>query len=433
MAANQDAAASVVGSKNRTRCHSGTGDAEHRRFLMTHHTADSTAYTKRLRRRANIVLVVIVFLAPIAIIGARQSVDLMRITPEKWADKSHVGRIQFDQFRDHFEGNDVVYVSWHGCTIDDPRLNRLGEQLLAANRLPEHPGVSPFERVVTGPGTLQRMMGPPTRLTRDTALDRLEGFLVGPDHKTSCAVVVLTYEGNERRRSSIEHLKSVACDVASLSPDELIVAGPPNDGVAIDAESVRGVNVFSTGATIVAAILCCWCLRAWRLSALVIGVACLGQAIVLAAIHYSGMTLDAILIVSPALIFVLTVSAGIHFINYFQAQPASATPEQAIRGAMNEGWRPCWMATATTAVGLCSLAISGIAPVAAFGQFSAAALLMSVGLLMCVLPNAVCPAECSVSCRMQCVNGLRRDSAKLQRIVRLRSGESGVWCRQILV
>ena len=91
------------------------------------------------------------------------------------------------------------------------------------------------------------------------------------------------------------------------------------------------------------------------------------------------------------------------------------------------------MATATTAVGLCSLAISGIAPVAAFGQFSAAALLMSVGLLMCVLPNAVCPAECSVSCRMQCVNGLRRDSAKLQRIVRLRSGESGVWCRQILV
>lgn len=343
----------------------------------------------RIRRRARIAGLIAAILIPVVVIGARSSIDSMRITPEKWVPEGDPQRQAFEKFRQEFEGNDIVYVSWDGCTVDDNRLARLDADLRRSNRLPAQSDVRPFERVITGFRSLRQMQEAPLRLTREEALTRLEGFLIGADRRTTCAVVVLTFAGNEHRRASIEHLKQVAVSATGLSSDALIFAGPPHDGVAIDTESVRGVNVYSTGATIVAAILCWWCLKAWRISAIVIGISCLGQGVVLSAVWFSGMTLDAILIVSPALVFVLTVSAGIHFVNYYQHQSGLLSHEEAVLRALDEGWRPCWIATLTTAAGLCSLAVSRVAPVAAFGMVSAAGLLVTVSLLMCIIPDAL--------------------------------------------
>lgn len=345
---------------------------------------------KRLKTRAIAAIIVAAAVIPFAVHGARQSIEHMRIAPEKWVAESDPQRQQFEQFRRDFEGNDVVYLSWDGCTIDNPVLSQLSERLMAENQLPDNAEVFPFERILTGPDVLKTLTGHPVRLSREEALNRLSGFLVGADEVTSCAVVVLTYDGNEHRAASIKHLLNLATDVTGLTADKLVVVGPPHDGVAIDVESVRGVNIFSTGATIVAAALCCWFLRVWQISALVIGLACLGQGFVLALVHYSGMTLDAILIVSPALVFVLTVSAGIHFVNYFQQQSHDLATEQAVQTALVEGWKPCWISVLTTAFGLSSLMISGIAPVAAFGWISAAGLLFSIALLMNILPDALC-------------------------------------------
>ncbi len=343
---------------------------------------------KRFRLRANVAIAVIVLLVPVVIHGARSSVDGMRITPEKWASPENPQRQLFDRFRHEFEGNDVVYVSWEGCTLDDPRLAKLETSLLQGNKLAEI-GVIPFERVVTGAGTVQQMTERPLSLSRSDAAKRLEGFLVGPDQRTSCAVVVLTYDGNEHRRESIAHLLEITKSTTGLNADSIVIAGPPHDGVAIDDESVRGVNLFGALSTLVAAIFCFYCLRSWRIAGVILGLACLGQGIVLAGIYYAGYTLDAVLIVAPPLIFVLTVSAGIHFVNYYRAQPETIDVELALRNAWAEGWKPCVLATLTTAVGLCSLSVSRVTPIAVFGGFSAAGLILTVTLLMCVLPDAI--------------------------------------------
>ena len=346
-------------------------------------------FAAKLKRRATVAIVLMVVAIPFAIHGARQSVEQMRITPEKWISTSHPQRQEFEQFRMDFEGNDVVFVSWEDCTLSDPRLTELQYELRSNNLLPDNPDVTPFEQVLTGTESLAEMTSGSLRLEEEEAIDRLGGFLVGADGTTSGAVIVLSYNGNEYRDQSIEQILNVAENATDLSRDEIIIAGPPHDGVVIDAESVRGVNLYGAFSTLVAAIVCLWCLKSWKISGLIIGIAALGQGIVLSIIYYSGMTLDAILIVTPALIFVLTVSAGIHFVNYFTAQADSLDNEQALRAALEEGWKPCWLAVVTTAIGLSSLALSRIQPVAAFGAVSATGLIASVGLLMFLLPDAI--------------------------------------------
>ncbi|TWT51551.1 preprotein translocase subunit SecF [Thalassoglobus neptunius] len=353
-------------------------------------TDHTELFRRRVQKRAWVTLALIGLLVPFVIVGAIRSIDGMRITPEKWMSPTNPQRRAFEEFRRNFEGNDVVDVSWEGCTLGDPKLLLLQNELMARNTLPDLPEVVPFERVLTGPGVLEQMTSPPLGLSTEDAIQRLTGVLVGPDQETSCALVVLTYDGNEARKKSLEHLLNVSQDVTGFSEEELIVAGPPHDGVAIDAESLQGINFYGTLSTLVAAILCIVCLRSWRISGLIIGIACLGQGLVLAAVYFSGLTLDAVLIVAPPLVFVLTVSAGVHFCNYYFAQSNLLPPIPAVEAAMREGWAPCCLAAITTAVGLSSLSVSGIAPVAAFGRISACGLLVTVTILIGVLPDALC-------------------------------------------
>lgn len=359
------------------------------------------ALRTQFKRRARWGLLLICTLLPFVIHGARASVDGMRITPETWVSREHPQRQVFERFRTEFEGNDVLYLSWEGGTLDDPRLLQLESVLQSRNVLEVKnsagnsvssgvPGeIVPFERVLSGPGAIADLMAPPLRLPEEQAIERMTGFLIGPDGETSCVVVVLTHAGNEHRRESIVHLLSIAAEVTGLSESELIIAGPPHDGVAIDDESLRGINQYGLLSTLIAAVFCVVCLRSWRITGTVLGVACLGQGIVLAAVFYGGYTLDAILIVSPPLIFVLTVSAGIHFVNYFREESPELPAVERVARAWQVGSRPCWLATLTTAVGLCSLGISRIAPVAAFGVLSAFGLLLTIGLLLLLLPDAL--------------------------------------------
>jgi len=76
-----------------------------------------------------------------------------------------------------------------------------------------------------------------------------------------------------------------------------------------------------------------------------------GQAFVLALVYFLGIRLDAILIVMPSLVFVLTVSAGIHLIGYFGDDMSTDHNEHAAVRALRLGWKPCLLAALTTASG----------------------------------------------------------------------------------
>jgi predicted RND superfamily exporter protein len=118
----------------------------------------------------------------------------------------------------------------------------------------------------------------------------------------------------------------------------------------------------------------------------------IGEGLVLAAVYYTGTPMNAVLIVLPPLVFVLTVSAGIHLSNYY-LDAAHEFPEltsaEAAEHAMRAGVAPCSLATGTTVIGLSSLMLVRLEPVRIFGGVASLGVVLTLGLLFLVLPGAM--------------------------------------------
>ena len=166
-------------------------------------------------------------------------------------------------------------------------------------------------------------------------------------------------------------------------------AGPHVDGLATDDESIRSLQNYSLPAILISLVLCCLCLRSVWLTLPILAVGALGQAAMLAIVYYLGITMNAILIVLPALVFVLTVSAGVHLVNYFLDEQETGQAEGSTTRALRRGLSPCTLAAVTTAVGLASLMVSEVRPVQQFGALAAFGVLLTVLLLFLLLPGAM--------------------------------------------
>ena len=64
-------------------------------------------------------------------------------------------------------------------------------------------------------------------------------------------------------------------------------------------------------------------------------------------------------------------------------------PQAAPVQALAHGWRPCVLASGTTAIGLLSLAVSEIVPVKMFGIYAAAGMVASLAIVLLLLPVAL--------------------------------------------
>jgi len=355
-----------------------------------------TSEKPRYIRRYIVTVVVLTLLAPFIIYGAHQSVESMSIAPEKWAPTYMQSRKNYDRFAKDFESNDLILISWPGCTVDDPRLLEFEEQINAPRKTDfGETHASLFDRIVTGAGTVKSLTDPPLNLPRDEAVERLEGVLVGKNGEDSCAVVILTYRGNELRKQSIDHVLNVAEEVCQIPREDFHITGPPVDGVAIDRASIHSVNVFGALSAVLATLLCWLCIRSWMLTGTIMLAGLFGQGLVLSMVYYSGAALDAVLIITPSLVFVLTISAGVHLVNYyydelFATKAKSKTEaEAAVQQGFSKGWQPCLLAAITTAIGLGSLMVSQIFPIALFGLIASLGLLATLGVLLLILPGAM--------------------------------------------
>jgi hypothetical protein len=99
-----------------------------------------------------------------------------------------------------------------------------------------------------------------------------------------------------------------------------------------------------------------------------------------------------VLIVLPPLVFVLTVSAGIHLSNYYldaAAEFPELTRAEAAQRAMRAGVAPCCLAAGTTVVGLSSLMLVRLQPVRIFGVVASLGVILTLALLFLVIPGAM--------------------------------------------
>ena len=111
-------------------------------------------------------------------------------------------------------------------------------------------------------------------------------------------------------------IHQTALPLFEIEHRELVVVGTAVDGATIDKASVNSIKEFSVPSMIVASLLCWWCMRSLLFTSIVFLVALVGQGFVLSLAMLSGDPMNAIVIVVPALVFVLTVSAGVHLTHY---------------------------------------------------------------------------------------------------------------------
>ena len=297
-------------------------------------------------------------------------------------------------------------------------------------------GLKYFKSVLTGP-RLVRMMEDrysadeksPIYLSRDQILQRLDGTLIGPgvidgkvinpeDRKTALIVTLTSgIKGNELRKV-VAKIKEFAreCGIEPpLPPDDqslaekaiagvklfvyelfndrvvstsgIILGGPPIDNVAIDFEGSRTLTRLAGLCGAIGLIIAYLCLRSLTMTFIVFGVGVLSAGISLAMVWFTGSHCDAILLSMPALVYVLTMAASIHIINYYfdaiRETGLEGAPEKAIKAA----WYPCTVASLTGVFGLDSLYMSNLVPIVKFGNYSAIGVLCAIALLFLLLPS----------------------------------------------
>ena len=395
-------------------------------------------------------------LAAPAGIHSAAAISSLRNIPVQWLPRSTPLRAEFEQFVDKFGITDMAFVSWPDASLREPtdfksrssdQRERTTKQIRADairlavallepltaehNSRPETESLTPWlegtrpewvdrfhhearqlcqsetplDWIRSGTQVRDQLMKPPLGLSDRAARTRLRGSMVSTDGTQTGIMISLGKSTSHVHRQLLPMIREAIARLAELPVEQIALVGGPVDGAAVDTASIISINRYSLPASVVAAVLCWICLRSIALSVAIIGVAVIGQGMVLAMVYYSGMDMSAILIVLPPLVFVLTVSAGIHLSNYFidivrhsmldsddRSTAATASRSDlavAASEAMRLGTRPCFLAAFTTVVGLSSLALVRLQPVQVFGLVASFGVMLTLGLLILVLPGAM--------------------------------------------
>ncbi len=324
--------------------------------------------------------------APFIARSARAVLEVEAQTPIEWVPRDYPPRRAYEDFTREFESGDVVVVSWPGCELGSPAVERLVQTASGTAAPRDARGRPWFDLATSGDAALARLTEPPLALDRDTAIERLTGVLVGPDGKTTLVAIGFTPEGLADRRRAIAWIRDLVRRTATVDDAAVHMAGPVVDNVAVDIASNESFEKFAAPAGVIILLLTWWSLGSLAHAGLVFLVSLWCVGLSFATMHLLGDRMNPLLIVMPVLVLALGVSGGIHLVNYLvEARDAGA--ENVATRAVRLGWLPCLLSSGTTAIGLVSLVVSQLEPIRTFGLHASCAVMSTLVCLFLVLPG----------------------------------------------
>ncbi|MFM7041982.1 MAG: MMPL family transporter, partial [Planctomycetaceae bacterium] len=334
-----------------------------------------------------VTLVIMALSAPFIAQAAFGVLGVDGTTPLEWVPDTFAPRQEYDAFTRLFESGDVVVVTWPGCEVGARALDALAAASGGDDAPRDAVGSAWFTGVATGNRALEQLAGPPLGLERTAAIDRLKGMLLGPDGRTTCAVVGFTPAGMADRQRAVAWIRDLVSREAAIEPAVVRMAGPVMDNVAIDVESSRSLTNFALPAGIVVLAVTWWSLRSWLHATLVCLVSAWCVGLSFATLALCGDRMNAVLIVMPVLVLVLGVAGGIHLVNYLEESLARGGVRGVAGRGVALGWLPCCLSAGTTAVGLVSLVVSTLEPIRVFGFHAAIGVVAALVAMFLVLPG----------------------------------------------
>lgn len=338
-------------------------------------------------RRARLVACYLVCSLPFIGYGALQSLSSNANSPLDWVPHTFKARADYDSFCRDFGSGDTVLLSWAGCTVREPSLDRLTKLLRESPSFQLRDGVSSFESVSSGRELAQQLASGAAPLDAQQVSERFRGSLIGPDGATTFVAITFRPAALLDRKRLVSLIQTAVERECGIPRRRQHLVGPVIDGLSVDVASKATLDRLAGPSAGVCALLICLCLKSFRGGLFVFGIALFSQAAVLALMFYCGESLSALLIVLPPLLQVLAVAGGIHLANYYFDCTATHGVEEAPREMVRAGWVPTSLSLGTTAIGMSSLLVSQVTPVRAFGAFAAAGTLLILGLLLGALPT----------------------------------------------
>ena len=342
---------------------------------------------------ARLVLLTALLALPVIGYGVRGALSDNNNDVRQWLPKGFRETREYDRFLAEFGSEEMAVVSWAGASLDDARMDRVADGLRewvgpAAGTTPQSAsGPQPlFRRILTARDAVTELTSEPLNLSREQAIDRLRGSLISTDGKTAALVVMVNEAGVANRHLALDAVYRVASEQAGLSRDDLHLGGPTVESVSLDSESERS-RYFLASISVLLALFLAWrCLRTVSLVMMVFTASIFCAAASVAVVYFTGNTMNLLLVMMPTLVYVLSLSAAVHIVNYYRDAVSEGGLEGAPARTVRFAWLPCSLSALTTAIGMGSLGLSDVMPVKQFGLYSAAGVLISLPVLLVFLP-----------------------------------------------
>ena len=347
--------------------------------------------------------------------------------------------------RDHLANEACVLISWEGCTLgNQEKLHLLAEKLRAETDVE---GWSWYPRVITGPDTFAPLTAAPVSLSSVGSLvgppqKDATGRSLGDESRVTCLLACLDDRltgSNVQMRRAVERVRNIAHRECGVPLATIHMGGLPVESLAIDAESGRTSLRFAGLAGVVGILLTYRRFRSKLLTASVCMTSGVSAAAGLALVYWYGgfETLvlglseprlganGALLMATPAVVYMLTYASAIHLLNYYGEERLVSGQAGAVERAVRAAWGPCFVAATAAAMAFSSLAANDVLPVQRFVVFTAAASVLGALIVFSVVPvllHRFPPSQLSVESRHPRSDVFTRRQASYTRFFTRRSG-----------
>ncbi len=355
-------------------------------------------------------------MVPFAFFGAGKAIQSNVNKVEDWLPKTFAETGELAWFRKNFPTDQFIIISWEGCKLggnpaeggepDDPRIAQLAQLFepkdADPNDLDAADAKKYFKGVSTGRQLIEQLTSGQHALSYSAAVERLKGSVIGQDGQQTCLIVSLDPATTAKLKPILGQGRNrlfgppipagiVRRLIAKVGiPEEsLHFGGPPVDNIAIDEEGERTLVRLAGFSGVIGLFLSWWSLRSIILTWIVFGCSVTSAAASLAMIWFTGETVDAIVLSMPSLVYVLSISGAVHFVNYYKDAVQDGGLHGSTERAVVHALKPAILCSVTTAIGLLSLCTSELVPIRKFGIYSASGVLVLLVVLYLLLPAAL--------------------------------------------
>lgn len=324
------------------------------------------------RRHGKLLLCIVALTFPLFYIQAnsiRSNNDI-----ETWLPRDTTVRQDYEQFKRDFGAEEVIVVGLDGSQVTPGLVEAL------AGRIERIPGIRSAWTAARVAAQMESLGVP-----ADHAAQRLKGLLTSQDGPMVGVIALLTQEGVGQRAEIVTQVQQ-ELKYCQLNTADTALTGAPV--IVSELDRLGSQNVSRKYFIITCAIslvLLYLSFGHWGMSLATLGVTLWGIYVTQTVLALCGGEMNFIMGSLSVMTMIFTLSIAVHFVAYYTdaKQEGHADP---LMSALRECWRPCWLSTLTTLLGLLSLNCSSILPVAQFGYAAALGALLALFVGLGVMP-----------------------------------------------